>query len=572
MEILHTLNRFVSEGRVTNRTEFESKLQCLVEIARSGDGRQKLALAEAVPTLLSLSGGVFPRTRQDLYETYWSFRSFNLYVKVLRNLCAGNLVNQEALVSLDGVKAIAPVLEILAQECSAPHSDSFENGESPAEAIVRSSVIESLQMVLQLLGNVAGLGEVSQARIWKRFFPSVFEIVAKVSNEKIQGPLCMVIYTCCRDNDSRCMELSEGKGASVVAWILNRGAGVVTDAAPNEWLEFLLPRLCFATPCFPALFCGLGDTGTNRNSSSQTPANVDVRSCLKGTSFTKEQASLLDILNAALSTQEEEKHSDDPSADPHRYISMPSTSASFLIDIIRSAAECAASTNLSVLHLPTLSPVADVLGLSLSMARILCVLDEKRSALLPKFASSGLIPLLLDLLRALGPPDSTKTTPRSTTQDIDTNGSRSHLDDTITTDSEQQSSSTSSDFKRFPRRDVYTGYRRDIVAVIANASHRSFLIQDSVREHGGLLLVLQQCMPDTNNPFLREWGLWAIRNLLEGNSANQSELADLEIRSTVPDSRLRDAGMTVEINPETGRPRLVNVAPNTDNPASDEFM
>jgi len=139
-------------------------------------------------------------------------------------------------------------------------------------------------------------------------------------------------------------------------------------------------------------------------------------------------------------------------------------------------------------------------------------------------------------------------------------------------DSDEQPSS-SSDSESFPRRDVYIGYRRDVIAVIANASYRSFLIQELVREHGGLLVVLQQCMPDTNNPFLREWGLWAIRNLLEGNSVNQTELADLEIKSTVPDSRLQEAGMSVEINPETGRPRLVNVARGTQNPAAvDEFM
>ncbi len=311
-------------------------------------------------------------------------------------------------------------------------------------------------------------------------------------------------------------------------------------------MEFLIARLCFATLCFPVLFCELGDTGRNGNSFSQT---LD-----KGTSFTKEQASLLDVLNAALSAREEEKkHSDDPS---HHYSCMPSTSASFLIDIIRSAAECAASTDLSVLHLPTQSPVADVLGLSLSMTRTLCVLDEDRSAVLPTFASSGLITLLLDLLRALSLPDNLKP-------------GRTDMSNSSDTNTEHYSSS---DLKRFPRRDVYTGYRRDIVAVIANASYRSFATQEAVRDNGGLLLVLQQCLPDSNNPFLREWGLWAIRNLLEGNSANQTELAALEIRSTVPDSRLKDAGMTVEINPETGRPRLVNVTPRTDTPAIDEFM
>lgn len=242
VEILHTLSRFFSEGRsVTKRAEFESELQFLIDVARSGDGRQKLALAEAVPILLSLSGRVFPSTRKDFYESYWTFGSFNLYVKLLRNLCAGNPVNQEAFVALEGLEAIALVLEILARECSAPHGDSFESGESPAEAIVRNSAIESLQTVLQLLGNVAGLGEVSQARIWKRFFPSVFEIVAQVSSEKIQGPLCMVIYTCCRHSDSRCTELSQGKGASAVALLLNRGKLFFLTLRPH----FFTHRHCF---------------------------------------------------------------------------------------------------------------------------------------------------------------------------------------------------------------------------------------------------------------------------------------------------------------------------------------
>lgn len=306
-----------------------------------------------------------------------------------------------------------------------------------------------------------------------------------------------------------------------ISFCFNPGARGVTKSAPNEWLESLIARLCFESTCFPLLFRELG----------------------KGTSFSKEQASLLDILNASLSSREGDRHSDEESTN----ICMPSTSASYLLDIIKSAAECAAITDLSILQLPTNSPVADVLGLTLSITRILCVLDTNRSAILPTFASSGLIPLLLDLLRALGPPDNAKP-------------------------STGEQSSDDAKAQRFPRIDVYTGYRRDIVAVIANASHRSFTIQEAVRESAGLLVVLQQCMPDTNNPFLREWALWAIRNLLEGNSANQSELADLEIRSVVPDSRLQDAGMTVEINPETGRPRLVNAAPSTANPTVDEFM
>lgn len=318
------------------------------------------------------------------------------------------------------------------------------------------------------------------------------------------------------------------------------GAGGVAKSTPNEWLEFLLSRLCFASPGLPTLFTSLGDARRN---------------IAEKNGFTREQASLLDVLNASLSAREEETHTEDPSAEANDDTSTLSTSASFLVDVIRSAAKYAASTHLSALKLPTQSLVADVLGLSLSMTRILCVLDASRSTILPKFVSSGLIPLVLNLLRALGPPDNAKVSPTSP-QDIDMGSP----------------SSSSNNFESFPRRDVYAGYRRDLVAVIANASYRSFLVQELVRENGGLLVVLQQCMPDTNNPYLREWGLWAIRNLLEGNGANQTELADLEIKSTVPDSRLTVAGMSVEINPETGRPRLVNVASGIDNPAVDEFM
>ncbi|KAG0556373.1 hypothetical protein KC19_11G048500 [Ceratodon purpureus] len=530
---VHSLHGFFVEGRVdrAKRGDFDASVQRLVDVARTGDGRQELAVAGAVPVLLSLSGCIFPKSFQDVCASWWSFKSFHLYVKLLRNLCAGNSINQEALVASEGLEALAQVVEFLAPQYASPHG-TCEDGESAVP-------FEGLQIVLQLLGNVAGHGEVTQARIWERFFPSVFLMVAGVANIKVQEPLCMLIYTCCRDNDSRCSKLAEGKGASIVASLLNRGGGisgggVIASDAPNEWLEFLVSRLSFANPGLQTLFTSLGGTGWNI---SET--NV----------FTKDQASLLDILNASLSAREEENRTSDPHAEGHHYTSLPLTSASFLTDVIRAAAKHAASTNLSGLKLPTQSPGADVLGLSLSMTRTLCVLDAKRSTIIPTFASSGLIPLLLNLLRALGLPDNAKT------QDLG-----------------EQPPLPSDDSESFPRRDVYIGYRRDIVAVIANASHRSFQIQELVRENAGLLVVLQQCMPDTNNPFLREWGLWAIRNLLEGNTANQTEVADLEIQSTVPDARLREAGMAVEINPETGRPRLVNVASGTDNPAEDEFM
>lgn len=380
------------------------------------------------------------------------------------------------------------------------------------------------------------------------------------------------------------------------------GKGGASATAPNDWLERLISHLCLTRPFFPILFTQLA------NLSANTPETM----YLSQNTFTLEQASLLDILNALLSAQEG-KNMGEPSHNDQKLLSqmeiISETSAAFLVDIIRYAAKCAASVSLSVLTLPTNSPLADILGLSLSITRIVCALDERNSTATAKLVSSGLISLMLDMLRSLGPPKNAKlgtsskpdfqqevvdidsvtvnsenletslnvtsasdddpvanTEPFGTGMAIEGGNSKSKRED-------EQALMPSQEIEIFPRKNVYFGYRRDIVAVIANASHKNFSIQEEVRMKGGLLLVLEQCMPDSQSPFLREWGLWAIRNLLEGNTKNQSELADLEVRSAVDDPRLKDVGISVEINPETGRPRLVNATASVTRDAGvDEFM
>jgi len=42
-----------------------------------------------------------------------------------------------------------------------------------------------------------------------------------------------------------------------------------------------------------------------------------------------------------------------------------------------------------------------------------------------------------------------------------------------------------------------------------------------VGELGGVELVLAQCQLDRESPLAREWGLWAVRNLCEGNPQAQ---------------------------------------------------
>ena len=50
-----------------------------------------------------------------------------------------------------------------------------------------------------------------------------------------------------------------------------------------------------------------------------------------------------------------------------------------------------------------------------------------------------------------------------------------------------------------------------------NNAFQRMAVKDKIRQMNGILLILQQCVADKDNSFLREWGIWCMRNLLEGN-------------------------------------------------------
>ena len=71
-------------------------------------------------------------------------------------------------------------------------------------------------------------------------------------------------------------------------------------------------------------------------------------------------------------------------------------------------------------------------------------------------------------------------------------------------------------------------------------------MKDKIRQMNGILLMLQQCVADEDNPFLREWGIWCMRNLLEGNEENQKAVVELELQGTVDMPELYGLGLRVE--------------------------
>lgn len=62
---------------------------------------------------------------------------------------------------------------------------------------------------------------------------------------------------------------------------------------------------------------------------------------------------------------------------------------------------------------------------------------------------------------------------------------------------------------------------------------------------------------DDENPLVREYGLWAVRNLCEGNDAIQESISSLRAHSAVHSPELQQIGMKIELDGETGKPKMV---------------
>lgn len=64
--------------------------------------------------------------------------------------------------------------------------------------------------------------------------------------------------------------------------------------------------------------------------------------------------------------------------------------------------------------------------------------------------------------------------------------------------------------------------KRDLVRLLGILCHSRKAIQDRIRVCGGISVVLNMCVIDDRNPYLREHAIFALRNLLHNNPENQA--------------------------------------------------
>jgi hypothetical protein len=100
---------------------------------------------------------------------------------------------------------------------------------------------------------------------------------------------------------------------------------------------------------------------------------------------------------------------------------------------------------------------------------------------------------------------------------------------------------------------------QEAIRLIAFMAHGSVAVQARVRELGGLFTVLQRCQLDEANPNIKEWAVFAIRNLTETSQANREFLAQIERApcSVANPGVLEQADLEVAVNRQTGKLEVV---------------
>ncbi|XP_057419710.1 LOW QUALITY PROTEIN: uncharacterized protein LOC130713898 [Lotus japonicus] len=329
---------------------------------------------------------------------------------------------------------------------------------------------------VQVLANVSLAGREHQRAVWEEFYPVGFFSLARLGMKEI--------YTCCDENLQWFGSLiSSDDGLSVIAQIVRTASFASFD---EDWIMLLLSRICLEESQWPVLFSKLRFV--------DLPKGEDTES--KYDEFSSEQAFLLQILAEILYVR-------------NRDVALPEDVALFVFEIFKKSTRVLEHAMRGKSGLLSGSTDVDVLCYTLTILRDICAQDSVRcnkedaNDVVDVLLSYGLIDMLLSWLGDLEPP--------------------AIIRKGIKQFESQEGPSCSS--KPCP----YKGFRRDIVTLIGNCVYRrNKHAQDEIRHRNGILLLLQQCVIDEDNPFLREWGIWSVRNMLEGNEENQMVVSEYE--------------------------------------------
>ncbi|KAL8507417.1 hypothetical protein ACS0TY_018102 [Phlomoides rotata] len=327
-------------------------LESLIETTKTSDGRLDLASKHILVLVLNLCQSPLKLSSQDLL----------LSIKLLRNLCAGEIKNQNLFIEQNGVGIISSLITSL--------------------GLSSGSDNRILHMVLQLLGNVSLAGEEHCAVVWRQFYPLGFLDVARVQSKETCGTLCMIIYTCSEGSNERSLELFIAPGLDIVVEIIRT---LVVVGFREDWVKLLLSKVCFDKSYVSPIFSKLSLAVEAEN-----PNDGESR-----TNFGAEQAFLLSTLSEIINDQ----------------VGDNVVSRDFSLCIFTILTTVVDFRSTGKWSLPTGSSDIDVMGYTLCILRDITARDsskvtnrDEEEDVVDMLVSFGLIKFLIMLLHNLEPP------------------------------------------------------------------------------------------------------------------------------------------------------------------------
>ncbi|KAI8825777.1 spinocerebellar ataxia type 10 protein domain-containing protein [Fimicolochytrium jonesii] len=169
---------------------------------------------------------------------------------------------------------------------------------------------------------------------------------------------------------------------------------------------------------------------------------------------------------------------------------------------------------------------------------------------------------LMHFLNSVQPRSTIKTLP-PTRQNVSSQSS-SHAS-TPTASSPTPPSTPPMVAQQEPTQSPFFMLKCDVIKIISNLSYEAKEVQDAFRLFGGVEAVLSQCAIDDDNPFIKEQSILALRNLLDGNPANQALVASLRPQGIEPSSQriLAEANLSARVDDATGKVRVGPAASDT---------
>ena len=116
----------------------------------------------------------------------------------------------------------------------------------------------------------------------------------------------------------------------------------------------------------------------------------------------------------------------------------------------------------------------------------------------------------------------------------------------------------------YPRARPWPGYRVATLAPLANAMFGRPSVCDQTFELGGVAMILAATRGEDGDEYLREYALWATRNVCAGSDEARAEIEAMHPKEAADSQALAAKGIGVRVDPETGKVRVGPVARDGD--------